>query len=99
MLKAARAEGFFCIYRLFIVDSISFHNIDKQVAQSNPDCIEILPGCMPKVLGWVTEKIRQPLIAGGLVCDEEDARNAINAGVVALSTTNTGVWTLAKKLL
>ena len=88
MLKAARAEGFFCIHRLFIVDSISFHNIDK-----------ILPGCMPKVLGWVTEKIRQPLIAGGLVCDEEDARNAINAGVVALSTTNTGVWTLAKKLL
>lgn len=99
MLKAARAEVFFCIHRLFIVDSISFHNIDKQVAQSNPDCIEILPGCMPKVLGWVTEKIRQPLIAGGLVCDEEDARNAINAGVVALSTTNTGVWTLAKKLL
>ena len=45
MLKAARAEGFFCIHRLFIVDSISFHNIDKQVAQSNPDCIEILPGC------------------------------------------------------
>lgn len=76
-----------------------FTTLDKQVAQSNPDCIEILPGCMPKVLGWVTEKIRQPLIAGGLVCDEEDARNAINAGVVALSTTNTGVWTLAKKLL
>ncbi|MBV7404202.1 glycerol-3-phosphate responsive antiterminator [Enterobacter sp. ENT03] len=98
MLKAARAEGFFCIHRLFIVDSISFHNIDKQVAQSNPDCIEILPGCMPKVLGWVTEKIRQPLIAGGLVCDEEDARNAINAGVMAISTTNIDVWTLAKKL-
>lgn len=38
-------------------------------------------------------------LSGGLVCDEEDARNAINAGVVALSTTNTGVWTLAKKLL
>ncbi|WP_000652288.1 glycerol-3-phosphate responsive antiterminator, partial [Bacillus cereus] len=80
---------------LFIVDSISFHNIDKQVAQSNPDCIEILPGCMPKVLGWVTEKIRQPLIAGGLVCDEEDALNAMKAGVAALSTTNTTVWKLA----
>ncbi|SUX68063.1 Glycerol-3-phosphate responsive antiterminator [Citrobacter amalonaticus] len=53
---------------------------------------------MPKVLGWVTEKIRQPLIAGGLVCDEEDARNAMKAGVAALSTTNTDVWTLAKKL-
>lgn len=95
-VESGKSGRFFCIHRLFIVDSISFHNIDKQVAQSNPDCIEILPGCMPKVLGWVTEKIRQPLIAGGLVCDEEDARNAINAGVVALSTTNTGVWTLAK---
>lgn len=30
MLKAARAEGFFCIHRLFIVDSISFHNIDSK---------------------------------------------------------------------
>jgi multidrug efflux system outer membrane protein len=36
---------------------------------------------MPKVLGWVTEKIRQPLIAGGLVCDEDDARTAINASI------------------
>lgn len=98
MLKAARAEGYFCIHRMFIVDSISFHNIEKQVAQSNADCIEILPGCMPKVLNWVTEKVRQPLIAGGLVCDEEDARNAIAAGVIALSTTNTDVWTLAKTL-
>ncbi|NVG33417.1 glycerol-3-phosphate responsive antiterminator, partial [Escherichia coli] len=49
---------------------ISFHNIDKQVAQSNPDCIEILPGCMPKVLGWVTEKIRQPLIANNVLPDD-----------------------------
>jgi glycerol uptake operon antiterminator len=53
---------------------------------------------MPKVLNWVTEKVRQPLIAGGLVCDEEDARNAIAAGVLALSTTNTDVWKLAKSL-
>lgn len=98
MLKAARAEGYFCIHRLFIVDSISFHTIEKQVSQSGADCIEILPGCMPKVLGWVTEKVRQPLIAGGLVCDEEDARNAMAGGVAALSTTNIDVWKLAKSL-
>lgn len=50
MLKAAKAKSFFCIHRLFIVNSISFHNINKQVAQSNPNCIKILPSCMPKVL-------------------------------------------------
>ncbi len=98
MVKAARAQGFFTIHRIFLVDSISYHNIDRQVAQSNPDCVEILPGCMPKVLGWVTEKIHQPIIAGGLVCDEEDARLALAAGASALATTNTGVWTLATGL-
>lgn len=98
MVKVARAQGFFAIHRLFIVDSISYHNIDKQVAQSNPDCIEILPGCMPKVMKWVTEKIDLPVIAGGLVCDAEDANNALNAGALAISTTNTGVWQLAKYL-
>lgn len=99
MLEAVRAEGSFCIHRLFIADSISLHNIGRQVAQSNPDCIEVLPGRIPKVLGWVAEKIRQPLIVGELVHDGEDARNVINAGVMALSTTNTGVWTLAEELL
>ncbi len=98
MVKAARAQGFFAIQRLFIVDSISYHNIDKQVAQSNPDCIEILPGCMPKVMKWVTDKIDLPVIAGGLVCDAEDANNALNAGALAIATTNTGVWQLAKLL-
>ncbi|HEY3588664.1 MAG TPA: glycerol-3-phosphate responsive antiterminator [Buttiauxella sp.] len=99
MVKAARAQGFFTIHRLFLVDSISYYNIDKQVAQSNPDCIEILPGCMPKVLGWVAEKIPLPIIAGGLVCDEEDANAALSAGAQAISTTNQSVWELAKKLI
>ncbi|MCD1127479.1 glycerol-3-phosphate responsive antiterminator [Jinshanibacter sp. LJY008] len=94
MIKAAKAQGFYGIHRIFLLDSISFHNIDKQVAQSNPDCIEILPGCMPKVLGWVAEQIDLPIIAGGLVCDHEDATNALNAGASAVSTTNTGVWQL-----
>lgn len=98
MVKAARAHGFFAIHRLFLVDSISYHNIDKQIAQSNPDCIEILPGCMPKVLGWIAEKIDLPIIAGGLVCDAQDANDAINAGALALSTTNRGVWELARAL-
>ncbi|QKJ88367.1 glycerol-3-phosphate responsive antiterminator [Paramixta manurensis] len=94
MVKAARQHGFYAIHRLFVLDSISFNNIGKQVAQSMPDLVEILPGCMPKVLGWVADKIEQPIIAGGLVCDEEDARLALAAGAIAVSTTNHAVWHL-----
>ncbi|PKH20886.1 hypothetical protein CIG19_17000 [Enterobacterales bacterium CwR94] len=98
MLKAARLQGFYTVHRLFVLDSISFHNLDKQVAQSGPDFVEILPGCMPKVLGWISEKIRQPVIAGGLVCDEEDARLALGAGAIAVSTTNHQVWSCVTHL-
>ncbi len=59
-----------------------------------PDCIEILPGCMPKVLGWVAQKIDLPIIAGGLVCDEDDALTALKAGAIAVATTNHDVWKL-----
>ncbi|OON40916.1 hypothetical protein BTJ39_07565 [Izhakiella australiensis] len=95
MLKAARQQGFYAIHRIFVLDSISFNNLGKQVAQSQPDLVEILPGCMPKVLGWISEKIDVPMIAGGLVCDEEDARLALMAGALAVSTTNHDVWGLS----
>ncbi len=92
MLKAAKAQGFYTVHRLFILDSISFYNVEKQVAQSKPDCVEIMPGCMPKVLRWVAEKVSEPIIAGGLVCDATDAELAFKAGAMAVSTSNTNVW-------
>ncbi|MGU0172267.1 glycerol-3-phosphate responsive antiterminator [Escherichia coli] len=98
MLKAARAEGFLYSSPVFIVDSISFTTLISKLR--NRIRIVLNPARLyAQSAGLGDRENPQPLIAGGLVCDEEDARNAINAGVVALSTTNTGVWTLAKKLL
>jgi hypothetical protein len=61
---------------------------------SQPDCIEVMPGCMPKVISWVVESIHLPVIAGGLVCDQEDAEAALKAGAMAVSSTNPIVWAL-----
>lgn len=94
MIKAAKAVGLFTIHRFFVIDSFSYHNLSKQVELSKPDCIEIMPGCMPKVISWVLKDIRIPLIAGGLVCDQEDAEAALKAGAKAISSTNKNVWAL-----
>lgn len=91
MIKAAKSQGFFTIHRIFLIDSLSFHNLDKQVKQSKPDCIEILPG-WPKVISWVAEKSEIPIIAGGLVCDKDDVIAALKAGSTAISSTNIDVW-------
>lgn len=92
MIKAANAKGFYTVHRFFLIDSMSFHNIGKQVAASNPDCIEVLPGCMPKVLSRVQEAVHVPVIAGGLVFDKEDVLTALGAGAVAISSTRPDVW-------
>lgn len=94
MIKAAKAQGFFTIHRFFLIDSFSFHNLDKQIEISRPDCIEILPGCVPKVITWVMEKIDIPLIAGGLVCEKDDVVAALRAGASAISSTNMEVWSM-----
>ncbi|MBC2175463.1 glycerol-3-phosphate responsive antiterminator [Listeria booriae] len=92
IVRAAKMKGFYTIHRFFLIDSMSYHNLPKQVAASKTDCVEILPGCMPKVLGWVQDAISQPVIASGLVCDKEDVLTALQAGAVAISSTSPDVW-------
>ncbi len=94
MIKAAKALNLFTIHRFFLIDSFSYRNLAKQAEISRPDCIEIMPGCMPKVIGWVVDSITLPVIAGGLVCDQDDAEAALKAGARAVSSTNPVVWSL-----
>ena len=94
MIKAAKALGMYTIHRFFLIDSFSYNNISKQIEISQPDCIEILPGCMPKVISWVVNLVNIPVIAGGLVCEKDDVVAALNAGAKAISSTNPDVWFL-----
>ncbi len=92
ILRAAKKKNLFTVHRFFLIDSTSYHNLPKQYSVSQADVVEVLPGCMPKVLGWVKELIHVPLIASGLVCEREDALFALRAGAVAISTTTPEVW-------
>lgn len=92
MVHAAQKYGFITVHRFFLIDSFSFHSIDKQIAQSHPNFIEILPGGMPQAIGWVKEKVDTPIIASGLVCEKEIVMSALQAGATAISSTNHDVW-------
>ena len=80
MVRAAREAGMHAVHRFFLIDSLSYRNLARQVRLSRADSVEILPGCMPRVIGWVVADIEVPLIAGGLVCDREDVFAALKAG-------------------
>ncbi|MFD4710671.1 glycerol-3-phosphate responsive antiterminator [Streptomyces sp. NPDC058430] len=92
MVRAAREVGLFAVHRFFLIDSKSYRNLAPQVRQSKADCVEILPGCMPRVISWAVQDIEVPLIAGGLVCDREDVFAALKAGAAAIASSNREVW-------
>ncbi len=92
MIKRAKELNLFTILRIFILDSMAFENIQKQMNLVRPDVIEILPGLMPKIITRVSRLIRVPVIAGGLISEKEDVVAALSAGAISVSTTNPAVW-------
>ncbi len=85
------------VLRYFILDSMALQNIEKQARMPGvrPDIIEFLPGIvLPKMIRRINKVSRVPIIAGGLIADKEDVMNALDAGALAISTTNPDVWGL-----
>lgn len=92
LVRAAKRAGLVAVQRFFLVDSFSYHQLPRVVAQSQPDAVEILPGCVPRVLTWLRDDVDVPIIAGGLVCDKADVVAALGAGAVAVASSNRDVW-------
>lgn len=94
VIVEARKHGLATILRVFVLDSMAYENIQKEIRLCRPDAVEILPGLMPKVIRKITSQHRTPIIAGGLISDREDVMAALQAGAVSVSSTNRGVWSM-----
>lgn len=91
VIRRGKELGLFTVLRFFVLDSLALENVMKQDG-TNADMIEILPGIMPKITKRVTQTISIPVICGGLISDREDIIGALDAGAVAVSTTNPKAW-------
>ena len=94
LIKRAKELSLYTILRLFVIDSMAYENIDKQLKNAKPDLIEILPALMPKVVSKICKLSTTPVIAGGLVADKEDVMSLLTAGAVSVSSTNPAIWFL-----
>lgn len=92
LIKRGKELGLYTTLRTFILDSMSYENVVKQIANAKPDMLEILPGLMPKIIKRISRTIKVPVIAGGLISDREDVMNALSAGAISVSSTNPAVW-------
>lgn len=92
LIKRGKELKLFTTLRIFILDSMAFENIQKQMSVARPDMLEILPGLMPKIITRVSRTAKVPVIAGGLISEKEDVMAALAAGAISVSSTNPRVW-------
>lgn len=92
LIRRAQQLGLTTILRAFLIDSMSLANLLQQLERERPDFVEILPGIIPGVIREITGKTTIPLIAGGLIRSKQDVFQALQAGVMAVSTSCTDVW-------
>ena len=90
IIRHAKELGLLTIQRFFLLDSLSFDNVLRQ--SSNADAIDLLPGTQPRVIERLSHKVRQPMIASGLLTDKQDVVAALSAGAQAVSTTCVELW-------
>ena len=93
LLRAAKEEGLYTIHRFFILDSIAYHSIGKQLEISRPDIINIVPG-WPMIVEWAVQEHHRPVIAAGLICDKQLVIENLKAGAIAICSTNHEVWNM-----
>ncbi|MDR7870759.1 MAG: glycerol-3-phosphate responsive antiterminator [Tissierellaceae bacterium] len=92
LVKLSKDMGVFTIRRMFIPDTKSLEEVLVSVKKNRPHALEILPGIMPKVIKKIVEDTKIPLIAGGLISDLDDVKSGLDAGAIAISTSNKDVW-------
>ena len=54
--------------------------------------IEVMPGVSPNIIRKLKTRTGVPIIAGGLIDDEEEVRVAIESGARAISTGARKLW-------
>lgn len=92
IVKIAKNLNLLAIQRFFIVDSLSLQTAIKNIKESQPDAVEIMPGISGKIIKNISDNLNFPVIAGGLIESKEDIISSLGSGAVAISTTKSSLW-------
>lgn len=92
LIKYANEQDFLTIQRFYIMDVLTYRNVEKHIKIAGPDIVEFMPAALTKAMGYLMEGLDKPVVASGLVLDKQDIMEALKTGAAAISTTNIGLW-------
>lgn len=92
VITKAKQRGVIAIQRLFLIDSSALTKTYSLIEKARPDYIEVLPGIVPSLIAEVHEATGVPIIAGGFIRSTTDVETALNAGAIAVTTSERDLW-------
>ena len=94
IIKFAKQLRLQTILRVFLLDSLSLQTGIKNILETNPDAVEIMPGIACRLINEMERKIAVPVIAGGLIVNKEQVFESLSYGALAISTSKEELWDL-----
>lgn len=94
IIKRAKSKGMFVIQRVFLIDTEVYDHLLNTMEHLQSDIIEIMPSRAPDFLEKLSEVSPVPVITGGLLTTAEHAKEALERGATAVTTSNTKLWKL-----
>jgi glycerol uptake operon antiterminator len=80
------------IHRLLLVRRGLLDSGLAAVTRSGADVVEVLPGVILPDVSSLLPRMNVPLLAGGFIRTEEQARAALAAGAVGVTTSTESLW-------
>lgn len=93
-IKYGHNLGIYTIQRIFIIDSLSLKTGIKNIHETNPNAVEVMPGVASKIISNMEKEISTYIIAGGLIKTKKDVIDSLAAGALAISTTERILWNM-----
>nr|WP_243103914.1 glycerol-3-phosphate responsive antiterminator [Clostridium sp. JN-1] len=93
-IKYGNKLGMYTIQRIFIIDSLSLKTGIKNIHETNPNAVEVMPGVASKIISSMEKEVNTYIIAGGLIKTKKDVIDSLSAGALAISTTERMLWSM-----
>ncbi|TWT25406.1 glycerol-3-phosphate responsive antiterminator [Planomicrobium sp. CPCC 101110] len=92
LIKKAKERKLFVVQRVFMIDSEVYDSVLENKQKLAPDMIEIMPSALYDVIRSYSKILDIPVITGGLLSTIEHVEASLEAGALAVSTSNESLW-------
>ncbi|WP_239255013.1 glycerol-3-phosphate responsive antiterminator [Listeria ilorinensis] len=92
VILKAKQHHVLAIQRLFMIDSSAYEKGLMLIQKVQPDAVELLPGILPTQVEKTLNRLKIPIIAGGLIETARQIEAVRQAGAIAVTTSNQQLW-------